>query len=265
MKCDTCKGKGVVPNVAATYGVAPCPECDLANLQLRLDHKFQPVVERMEDTRELSPTQQRIEDIGTEPNPIYHDIPFMPAGGSLQNQDWTPGRFNVVPMAPSEQKSSGELELMHPHCQKRLQHEGMPTALTCRICEHGPCRFESKVKPKSIPVSKVTPLKMEPPTAVQEFVAGAKDRAAVRTLQKLGYTYNEGSEHWKPPLGPAPQSRDEAIAQVRAEFAKAGLCIVPVDDIESAIRYMESYAPVHIPHVAEFVEVLRKHLPKEDA
>lgn len=158
MKCDTCKGTGVIDNTIAGYtptSKCPCPMCDHGNLQLRLDHNFQPVVDDGADVDRMdlfeqaraSQLRQQIEACGREPNPIYQDLPFMPVGGSLQNQDWTPGRFN------------------------------------------------------SVPVSKVTPLKMEPPTAVQD--------------------------------------RDAAIAQVHAEFAKAGLRIVPVEDIKQAVRAIE--------------------------
>lgn len=43
--------------------------------------------------------------------------------------------------------------------------------------------------------------------------------AAIRTLHKLGYTYNAGAELWKPPLGPRP---DLEAAAAGAAAAPAG-------------------------------------------
>lgn len=142
MKCDRCNGTGVIytmnsGDTKARATPSPCPNCDHGNLQLRLDHNFQPVVDDERPGlpeakwKQLTP-EQYVEERFTKVNPILAELPFAPG---------------------------------------------------------------------SVPVSKVTPLKMEPPTAVQD--------------------------------------RDAVIAQVHAEFAKAGLRIVPVEDIKQAVRAIE--------------------------
>lgn len=59
MKCELCNGKGVINDADTLYGVRYCPQCDAGNLQLRLDHKFLPVVDDVPERKPL--TQEQIE------------------------------------------------------------------------------------------------------------------------------------------------------------------------------------------------------------
>lgn len=163
MKCDKCNGTGVIVRDGEPCNIS-CPNCDHGNLQLRLDHNFQPVAD--EPTNSIS----EFAEAWAKDNP--HVPP--PLQGIQHAKNWKP----------------------------------------------------TTEWPK-------VPLKMEAPTAVQD--------------------------------------RDAAIAQVHAEFAKAGLCIVPVESLKQAIDKLhdarETAEDANSQEAArEFNEIageLAGHLPKE--
>lgn len=293
MKCEQCNGTGVI-NTALTghTPTTPCPNCDHGNLQLRLDHRFQPVIE------EHVQLLRQIEACGREPNPILAELPFehvedtsladymrtwpdaqLPALRGNENQDMPPFKHYeddvpplkgvqaakhwkpttewpkepLMPMQASEQNMSPGPGLSTPprRCNEDLRLEGKPYPRSCADCGLGPCKWP--LQPGSVPVSKVTPLKLPPKMNARIEGKPVTDDEAREWASKHPHLIAA-----KMPT--AVQDRDAAIAQVHAEFARAGLCVVPVDVLRDAADALNHGNEVE---QLSAEKELRKHLPKE--
>lgn len=93
-----------------------------------------------------------------------------------------------------------------------------------------------------------------------------REGAAIKTLDFLGYTYSAGAEHWRPPVGEAP---DFDLLDLVAELeAAANDCpiSISVSDQEAQDRYtrhLKATRPVNIQRVVKALRGQLLRAPKD--